>query len=234
MSAKEITLVTGSRKGIGRAIAEHYLAKGHIVIGCSRQEAAFSHPDYSHHCGDVADEKFVQGLMRSIRSTYGRLDNLVNNAGIASMNHALLTPIDTAQRVFQTNVMGTFLFCREAAKLMSKNKHGRIINFSTVAIPLKVKGEAIYAASKAAVVSLTEILAKEFADMGITVNAVGPTPIETDLICKVPKQKISMLLEKQAIHRFGHFTDVINVLDFFIDAKSDFITGQTIYLGGVS
>jgi 3-oxoacyl-[acyl-carrier protein] reductase len=234
MLSQSITLITGSRKGIGKAIAEYYLAQGHIVIGCSRQPADIQHDRYTHFCGDVADEKFVQEMMRTIRKDFGRLDNLVNNAGIASMNHFLLTPRHTVERVFQTNFMGTFLLCREASKLMSKNKYGRIVNFATVAIPLKVKGEAIYAASKAAVVTLTEILAQELGEMGITVNAVGPTPVETDLICKVPKQKIDELLEKQAIHRFGNFADVINVMDFFLNPNSSFVTGQTLYLGGVS
>lgn len=103
---------------------------------------------------------------------------LINNAGIAAMNHAMPTPADSIQKVLNTNVPGTFLFCRDAAKLMKKNRFGRIVNFSTVAAPLKLEGEAAYAASKATVVTLTQILAREFAELGITVNAVGPTPID--------------------------------------------------------
>jgi 3-oxoacyl-[acyl-carrier protein] reductase len=129
--------------------------------------------------------------------------------------------------------VGTFLFCREAARLMQKNKYGRIINFSTVATPLKLEGEAIYAASKAAIVSLTEVMAREFAEFGITVNAVGPTPIKTDLIRSVPQDKMDRLIARQAIQRYGTFEDVANVIDFFLRPESDFITGQNIYLGGV-
>ena len=164
-------------------------------------------------------------MFNQIRKTYGRLDNLINNAGIASMNHSLLTTIDTVQKVLNTNVLGTFLFCREAAKLMQINKYGRIINFATVATPLKLEGEAIYASSKAAVISLTMILAKEFANMGITVNALGPTPIKTDLIKSVPENKLDKLINSQAIKRYGEFDDIINVIEFFIKPKSDFITG---------
>jgi 3-oxoacyl-[acyl-carrier protein] reductase len=102
-----------------------------------------------------------------------------------------------------------------------------------VATPLKLEGEAVYAASKAAIVSLTEVMARELAEFGITVNALGPTPVETDLIRNVPKDKIDRLLARQAIARFGTFEDIANVIDFYIRPESDFVTGQNIYLGGV-
>jgi 3-oxoacyl-[acyl-carrier protein] reductase len=172
-------------------------------------------------------------MFTTLAKTHGSLDALVNNAGIASMNHLLLTPLSTVNRILQTNVVGTFLFCREAAKLMRKNRSGRIVNFATVATPLKLEGEAIYAASKAAIVSLTEVMARELGPLGITVNAVGPTPVQTDLIRSVPKEKMNALLARQAINRYGEFRDICNVIDFFIQPESDFVTGQVVYLGGV-
>ena len=117
---------------------------------------------------------------------------------------------------------------------MMRQKYGRIVNYSTVAVAFNLEGEAIYAASKAAVETLTKTVSNELASLGITVNAVAPTPVETDLIKAVPKDKIQDLLNRQAIQRFGKFEDVKNVIDFFIDDKSDFITGQVIYLGGVN
>ena len=233
MMDPQITLITGTRKGIGKYLVEHYIKRGHIVVGCSREVPDWTIQGYKHYEADVSDEKAVLQIFSGIRKEYGRLDNLINNAGIASMNHTILTPLSSVHSVLNTNVVGTFLFCREAAKLMQKNKYGRIVNFATVATPLTLEGEALYAASKAAIVTLTQILAREFADLGITVNAVGPTPIKTDLIRGVPQAKIDLLLSRQAIREYGTFEDVSNVIDFYLMPESRFVTGQVIYLGGV-
>ncbi len=228
-----VTLVTGTRKGIGKSLAKHYVDLGHRVVGCSRQACDWDLDGYSHHQMDVADEAAATELFARVRREHGRLDHLLNNAGIAVMNHALLTPIDTVQRVMNTNVVGTFLFCREAAKLMRKAKFGRIVNFTTVAVPFKLEGEAVYAASKAAVLLLTQVLARELATYGITVNSVGPVPIRTDLIRGVPEEQLASLVARQAIPRFGTYEDVSNVTDFFLRPESGFVTGQNLYLGGV-
>lgn len=230
----ETIIITGTSKGIGRYLVDHYLALGYRVAGCSRSSFDAPPEGYQHYQVDVADEKAVVSMVRDVVKSFGRLDILINNAGIASMNHAILTPIDTVRKIFATNVFGSFLFAREAAKAMMRRRYGRIINFATVATPLMLEGEAAYAASKAAVQSYTEILAREFAPFNITVNAVGPTPVKTDLIRSVPEEKIQALLNMQAIKRLGDFRDISNVTDFYISKKSDFITGQVLFLGGVS
>ena len=173
-------------------------------------------------------------MIRAIKKEFKKIDILINNAGIASMNHILTTSNESISKLFNTNFLGTFLFTREVAKVMMKEKYGRVINFSTIAKPLRLEGEAVYSASKAAIESLTQTSSKELNSFNITVNAIGPTPIETDLIKAVPKDKIEDLLNKQTIKRFGTFEDIINVIDFFIDDRSSFITGQIIYLGGVN
>lgn len=225
-------LVTGTRKGLGRHLAEHYTRAGWEVVGCSRQAIDFKDTAYRHFCLDVADETAVEAMFAELGRDRGRLDVLINNAGIASMNHVMLTPLSTVADIFRTNVLGTYLFSRQAARLMSKRKFGRIVNLATVATPLKLEGEAAYAASKAAVVSLTHIMARELADLGITVNAVGPGPIDTDLTRGVRKDKIDKLLEQLAIKRLGTPADVVNVIDFLIAPGSGAVTGQVIYLGG--
>ena len=230
---KPVILITGTSKGIGAHLARHYLDAGWQVAGCSRGAASIGHRDYTHFPVDVGDEAAVTGMVRDVHHQKGRLDALLNNAGIASMNAALLTPGRTLETVFRTNCFGAFYFAREAAKLMLKQKSGRIVFFTTVARPLRLEGEAAYAASKAAVESLTQVMSRELAPSGITVNAVGPTPVRTDLIRGVSDEAIERLLRRQAIPRLGEFADVTNVVDFFLRPESGFVTGQIIYLGGV-
>lgn len=234
MSDRNVVFITGTRKGIGRYLTEHFVRKGAVVEGCSRKEIDWQLENYTHHIADVADESQIKTIMSFIQKRHGRLDITINNAGIASMNHSLLTPASMVDRIMATNFRGTFIVCRESAKLMKKHRYGRIVNFSTIAAPMRLEGEAIYAASKSAVTTLTQIFAREVADFGITCNVVGPTPIDTDLIRAVPKNKIDHLVQNLAIKRLGRFEDVANVIDFFVKPESGYITGQTLYLGGIS
>jgi 3-oxoacyl-[acyl-carrier protein] reductase len=230
----QVMLITGTSRGIGKALAEYYLARDWEVVGCARGEVELTHSRYTHLIADVSDEVAVKQIFTTIQRRFERLDVLINNAGRASMNHAVLTTLTTFQGLLSANLIGTFLCSREASKLMMRQHNGRIVNFSTVAVPLKLAGEAAYVASKAGVEALTQVFAKELGTTGITVNAVGPTPIATDLIRNVPAEKIHELLKQQPLARLGTFEDITNVIDFFIAPNSNFITGQVIYLGGVA
>ena len=234
VSEKPVMLVTGSRKGIGRYLCEYYLQKGYLVEGCSRGGSDLKDPGYNHHEVDVSDERAVRLMIADITKRYGRIDVVLNNAAIASMNHILLTPAKSADRMLSVNVTGTMLVCRDAAKVMIRRKYGRIVNFTTIVAPIALAGEAIYAASKSAVVTFTRILAFELGQWGITCNSFGATPIMTDMIKGVPKDKVDAVVNNLAIKRLGTPEDCANVCDFFISPASDNITGQVIYLGGIT
>ena len=232
MNGREVVLITGASKGIGRFLVEHFVKKGAIVEGCDLRPIDRVFPDYTHHIADVGNEDQVKAMFSSIRRRHDRLDIIINNAGIASMNHFLLMPSVTAMKIIKTNIYGTFLICREGAKLMKKHRYGRIVNFSTIAVPMHLEGEAIYAASKSAVVTFSKVIARELSDFGITCNVVGPAPIQTDLIRGVSLDKIDKLIDRLAMKRLGCVEDVANVIDFFVHRESSSVTAQVIYLGG--
>ncbi len=233
MTARRV-LVTGASRGIGAALVSRFLAAGDVVFGCGRSTAETTDARYTHYVADVASEDAVREMCNDIRSRAGGLDVLVNNAGVARMNALALTPPADARQVVDTNVLGVFNCTHQGIRLLRKSSCARIVNLTTVAVPLRLEGEAIYAASKAAVESLTRITAKEVGRMGITCNAVGPSPIRTDLIAKVPSAKLDALVALQAIPSWATVDDVYNLVEFFLRPESRMITGQVVYLGGIS
>ena len=227
-------LITGSSRGLGKDLAEHYLDSGDTVYGCARSEGTIEHDSYFHYKVDIASPDDVAGFFYKLRKEIRHLDAIINNAGVASMNAFALTPIESYQKIFEINVQGTFLFCQKALGLLKRSPNPRIINMTTVAVPLQLEGESIYAASKSAVETLTRVIAKEYGSFGITCNAIGPSPIDTSLIRGVGKEKIAELVKQQAIKKMATPDDVINLADFFLRTESKMITGQIIYLGGIS
>ena len=227
----EVMLITGTSGGIGGYLADYYDSLRYTVVGCSRTKYR---SEYRSLVVDITDKEQVDTMFKFIRMNYGKLSYLINNAGTASMNHFMTTPLETVEKIMDLNFNALFYVTQQASKLMINNKFGRIVNIVSIAAPLNMEGESIYAASKSAVESLTKTLAKELASYNITVNAVGPTPIDTNLIKGVPDNKIQLILRAQAINRKGTCEDVSNVIDFFIKPESDFITGQVVYLGGIS
>ena len=230
---KKSVLITGSSKGIGKFLVESLLDQGFYVFGCSRGPGTINHNNYVHFELDLNNEKDIINMFRDIRKSNTQFYALINNAGIASMNHVLLTPKTTVNKIMNINFISSFICSREASKLMKKHKEGRIINFSTIAVPIGLEGEAVYAASKSAVETFTKCFSKEVAEFGITVNILGPNPIKTDLIKNVNIKKLDNVVNMQAIKRYGHFRDVLNVVNFYLKKESNFITGQKIYLGGL-
>ena len=166
MIDRPVALVTGSRKGIGEYLARWFVERGYYALGCSRQVPEWTLEGYRHFQCDVTDEVAVKQMFSTISREIGRLDVAVNNAGVALMNHSLLTPVSAVDRVLAVNVRGTFLISREAAKVMQRRKFGRIVNIGSFGVPFRVEGEAVYVASKSAVVALSQVMARELADSG--------------------------------------------------------------------
>src|SRR6185295_302836 len=227
-------LVTGATRGLGRALVEHCLAQGDEVVGCGRGASTLAHERYTHVACDVTDSAAVGRLFADLKRRVPHLDVLINNAGVASMNSIALTPIEAARRMIETNFLAAFNFTREALRLMRRAASPRVVNMTTVAVPLRLEGEAVYAASKSALETFTRIAAREIAPFGITCNGVGPCPVETALTAAVPPDRIQALIDSQAVRRWAKPEDVVNVVEFFLRPESAMVTGQIIYLGGIS
>ena len=234
MNNQEVMVITGTRKSIGRYLAEHYAKKGYQVIGCSREPIDFELNNYQHFNVDVKDKKKVIEMFSAISEKYGGVDVLINNAGVNEIGYGLLMDGDTAKHIMDTNFMGTFLCSREVVKLMQRHRYGRIINFSTIAVPLGSVGTSIYSASKVAIEQFGRIYAKEVASLGITVNTLALSFVrDSGMTSKISKEATQLGLESTISKKWLEMDDIINALDFYISKKSGQVLGQTIYLGGV-
>lgn len=222
-------IVTGASRGLGRFCADQLVTRGYHVVGLGRT------PDpkagFEMRACDVADSASVAEALHDLRrdkSVYA----LINSAGIASMNLVVTTPAETVRRIVETNLLGTIFCCQQIAPALIRRGSGRIINFSTLGVPLAIKGEAIYIASKAGVEGFTRVFARELAPHGVTVNAVAPGPIDTALIAKVPKDKVEAVVQQQIIPRQGTPEDVWNIVSLLLSPESDMISGAVLNVGG--
>ena len=220
-------LITGSSQGLGRALAERLLADGWTVHGFARGPQELTYAHFTAHAVDVADEAAVRSAVSTVAAA-GRIDLLVNNAGVASMNALLLTPGETAERLMRVNYLGTFHCLQAVGKVMVRQRAGRIINLTTVAVPLSLEGEAAYVASKAAVEALTKVAAKELAPSGVVVTAVGFGPIDTKLTRAVPKVALAKI--NSAIGR-PEGTTMAQAVDFILAHFRSAPAGKVEHLG---
>lgn len=229
----KFALVTGSSRGVGKLISEHFLNHGASVIGFSRGDASIQHPRYHHLKVDVSEPPAVQRGFDDLKAITETLHIVVNNAAVLMSQYAMVMPVAAAQSMLNTNLLGTFLVSREASKLMRKSKWGRIINIGSMATSLDPIGDTIYAASKAGMTAMTNILAKEVASLNVTCNTLAISAIKTDMLEQLPQDKIAQVIAGLPIPRTAEPEDILNVIDFFASERSSYITAQTIYLGGV-
>lgn len=230
----KVAVVTGHRRGVGRLVTEHLLEEGATVVGFSRGEPTFEHERLQHVAVDVSDPTSVAKGFRPIAKEHGRLDLVVNNAAVLTSQYAMIMPAQNARAMVDTNLLGTFLVSREAAKIMRKAKTGRIVNIGSMAASLEPMGDSLYAACKAAISTLAGVLAKEFGTFGVTCNTLAITAIETDMLNQLPREKIDEIIAGLPVPRYAEPDDIFNVLDFFASDRSSYITAQTVFLGGVN
>ena len=222
-------VVTGASKGLGRAICDRLIEKKIDVFGLARNVEDV--PFASMSC-DVSSYESVKVVVQHLKKEGFKVTGLVNAAGIASMNLAVTTPQSVAQKIINTNLLGTIYCCQLVAPLMLRNKQGSIINFSTIAVALGLKGESIYAASKAGVEGFTRSFAREMADFNVKVNCIAPGPIDTSLLKGITADQINKIVSQQIIPKQFKPDAVADLVELLIDSRSDSLSGQVLHVGG--
>ena len=238
----KIALVTGASRGIGRQIAKTLAAKGAFVIvnyngSAAKAEEVVKEIQAAGGNGqavqcNVSDFESCKEMLDAVVKEHGRLDILVNNAGITRDNLLMKMSEEDFDAVIQTNLKGVFNCTRHIARQMLKQKSGRIINISSVSGVLGNAGQANYAASKAGVIGLTKTAAREVASRGITVNAIAPGFIETEMTDVLSEDVKENLLGSIPLKRMGQTKDIAETVAFLASDKAAYITGQTISVDG--
>ena len=242
MTGKRVALVTGASRGIGRAIALRLAAEGcYVVINYngSKEKAEEVQQEilqaggqaHIYQC-NVADFQACGEMFKDTISKMGHLDILVNNAGITKDGLLMGRSEEDLSKLFDTNLKGTFYCIRHAARTMIKQKKGRIINLSSIVGISGNAGQANYAASKAGVIGLTKSAAKELASRGITVNAIAPGFICTDMTQVLPEQVKEKIWAQIPMDGFGDPQDVAVAAAFFASEEAGYITGQVLMVDG--
>lgn len=223
-------IVTGASRGIGLAISSRLSERGEEVLGISRNAISSK---FATESIDVTDFKSIKNLSDKIRLSDRKVTAVVNAAGIASMNLALMANPATSANLVNVNFLGTVYSCQAFAPLLVRNGGGSVINFSTIATALHLEGESIYAATKAAVENYSKTLAKEISKFNVRVNCIAPGPIQTDLLRGVTEDQINKIVKAQIIRNKFEKDDVVDLVDLLLDPKAKALTGQVFHIGGV-
>ncbi len=239
---QRVVLVTGASRGIGRAIAERFAQAGDLVLinYMQSQQAAEDVRGGIQKAGghaellrfDVANGTEVNAAFQQITAKHGRIDVVVNNAGLAIDNLLLRLKEEEWERVMDVNLKGVFLCTKAAARPMLRQRSGRIINLTSVVAQTGNPGQAAYTAAKAGVIGFTRTMAKELASRSVTVNAVAPGFIETDMTGSLPDEVKSGYLSLIPAGRWGTVAEVAEVVAFLASPLAGYITGQVINING--
>lgn len=223
-------IVTGASRGLGQAITERLIERGEEVIGLARNTNGLK--INAIEC-DVSDYASVKNASKEIKRMKKPVKSFINAAGVASMNMAVTTDESTVQKLIQTNLVGTIYCCQLFAPIMLRQKQGSFINFSTIAVALALKGESVYAASKAGVESFSRTFAREMADFNVRVNCIAPGPIRTDLLRGITDTQIEKITSQQVIQKQFQKSDVCDLVELLLDEKASSLSGQVLNVGGV-
>ncbi len=241
MFKDKVVVVTGASRGIGREIALQFADQGACVVLSARGEQSVGElaEDISRRDGralavrgDVANGADVDHLFAQAKETYGRVDVLVNNAGITRDGLLVRMKDEDWDAVLDTNLKGAFFCTRAAAKLMSKQKYGRIVNISSVVGEMGNAGQANYCASKAGLIGLTKSVARELARRNVTANAVTPGFIETEMTEVLPQKTREDLQLQIPMGTFGKPSDIAQAVLFLSSDAAAYITGQVLGVNG--
>lgn len=222
-------VVTGASKGLGRAVCERLISNGTPVLGLARNVEDVPFP--AMRC-DVSSYDDVKAVVKALKADGAKVSGLINAAGIASMNLAVTTPPEVSRNIVHTNLLGTIYCCQLFAPLMLRHKAGAIVNFSTIAVALGLKGESIYAASKAGVEGFTRAFAREMADFGVNVNCIAPGPIDTALLKGITSAQIEGIVARQIIPKQFTPDAVSDLVELLLDPRSRSLSGQVFHVGG--
>jgi 3-oxoacyl-[acyl-carrier protein] reductase len=225
-----VIIVTGASRGLGQAIAERLIERGEEVIGLARDTSGLK--INAIEC-DVSDYASVKNASKEVKRMKKPVKAFINAAGVASMNMAVTTDESTVQKLIQTNLVGTIYCCQLFAPIMLRQKQGCFINFSTIAVALALKGESVYAASKAGVESFSRTFAREMADFNVRVNCIAPGPIRTDLLRGITDAQIEKITSQQVIQKQFKKSDVADLVELLLDEKASSLSGQVLNVGGV-
>ncbi len=224
-------IVTGGTSGIGHEITSSLRKRGEKVITISRRKNDL---DKDHISCDLTDYGSLRKSYKLISSMNEKVYALINCAGIASMNLALTTPPEITKNIINTNLIGTIFANQVFTPLILKSKTGgRIINFSTIAVSIGLKGESIYCASKAGVETFSRVYANELSAFGITVNCIAPGPIRTALLKGVKDSQIKSIVERQIIKKEMKINNVFEIVALLLHENSSNLTGEVLHIGGV-
>lgn len=228
-------LITGTSRGLGHALAAYFCDRDFQVIGCSRSDASFAHVNYQHFVTDLADPAAIRTMFAGIRKKDISIDVLVLNAGWKKDALFLQTPPKDLEQSLTQNTSGAFAVTREAAKMMMMSGAGRIINISSVAVPMTMPGTSTYVAGKAATEAMLKVIGAEVAPAGITVNTVAISYLEgTGMVNDMTEAAIEELKSQLPSSTAPTVEDVAHCIEFFASERSAGITNQTIRFGGVS